>query len=334
MKKIIISLSVFILISSCIAHTPTNAGEVKDKLVKIEITRDQLQSAGDVAAYINRQIDLAADNAEITLPDGLWNLTGTISITGKDIILEGSGSMATHLRFYGKGPGIVIARTINMSRTTIRNLKMTNEVQDNEWNGTNDGIYVGAVVSLENLHMEGWYGDGIHFEATVGITPAADASHSYVRTVKSGYNRGDGIFITGGDANVINFYNVDVRDNFGWGINDSSFLGNEYFGCMAHLNRKGDYTSMNYNNRSSYYGCYSETGYALSRLGGEASVYGGLWSGGVILEHNATAEWNGQFFKAPYTPPAEDNKAPYHEDRVVSYREVQQMIQQAIQNKN
>jgi hypothetical protein len=331
MKKIIISISVFILISSCFSHSPIIAGEHTAPKIKIVITKEQMESSDDIAGLINKEILLAADNARITLPDGTWNVNATINILDKDITLEGSES--THLRFFVKGPGILVKRISNMKRTFIKNLFLSNELSIGN-DSTNNGIEISAVVDIENLVINQFYGDGIHIDATSGRTPGADASHSRIQTVEASLCKGDGIYITGGDANVINFYHIDVRDNDGYGINDDSFLGNLFFGCMAHANKKGAYTAMNYNNRSSWFGCYAEGGQPLSRIGGEGTVFGGLWSGGIILEHNAEAYWNGQYFKANYAPPADNSKAPYHEDRNVSYREVQQMIQDAIKNKN
>lgn len=105
-----------------------------------------------------------------------------------------------------------------------------------------------------------------------------DASGSSIEYCHSLENGHDGYFAGRADANAITFIGCDARDNGRYGFNEDSFLGNNFFSCMAHYNKAGDYFVRDLNNaRSLFAGCYSEGGNIPSRLSRNSTIVGGIW---------------------------------------------------------
>lgn len=91
-----------------------------------------------------------------------------------------------------------------------------------------------------------------------------------------------GICCVGGDSNVGVCAATSVLYNGGWGVYDSSFLGNTWIGLHASTNITGPYRTDNANARSLFLNCYSEGDQPASNISAPSQVYGGLHAAGLI----------------------------------------------------
>jgi hypothetical protein len=252
----------------------------------------------DVAALIQRIIDEAADHDEIVIPNGLWKLTSPLEIIGKCVHLTGGRN--TQLATYHDRPALIVKRNgFSIADIEISNIWFANRQNPAMPHGTgNHGLDINTRVHLNKLIIEGYFGNGINMIASANQpeTPSADVSHSLIENIQIGGGQGDGIFIAGGDANAVEIRHCDIRDLDGYGIHDYSFLGSNINNCMVHACKKGAYHTPTdgYNNRTVFLGCYAEGGQPVSEVGGETQIFGGLWSGGVVLHHLAKSDWNGE----------------------------------------
>jgi hypothetical protein len=91
-------------------------------------------------------------------------------------------------------------------------------------------------------------------------------------------NHGHGIFLVGNDSNAGNIEGCDFSDNImGWGVQDLSFLGNNYISCHTIGNYLGSYfTGTTLNNKSQLVGCYQEDDQVGHYGHYGTSVYGGF----------------------------------------------------------
>lgn len=92
---------------------------------------------------------------------------------------------------------------------------------------------------------------------------------------------GHGLLVDGADANAGICIGLDASGNGGWGIYESSFLGNTYIGCHTDLNVLGPYKADDPNGRSIFIGCYAEGNQNASEVAYPSMVFGGLHGPGV-----------------------------------------------------
>lgn len=111
---------------------------------------------------------------------------------------------------------------------------------------------------------------------------AGNANLTEISTVTVSELGRHGISTLGGDSNAGNFTGINAVGCTGYGIHDSSFLGNHYFSCHTSLVGLGSYYSAIYSNFSVFVGCYSEGGgqyppftMAEARIGRNSMVIGG-----------------------------------------------------------
>lgn len=220
------------------------------------------------------------DNAEgrIILPAGTYIYSKPLSWTNKTVWIEGQGIGLTVL----SGPGIKISRTHSQPRSKISAMSLFG-------NGEGSGIDISAITDLQDLYIKN-YETGVRYVGSIG-TNGTDVSGSVCINVEVAECKGDGVFIQGGDANALNFYGCNTRDNGGFGFLDKGFLGSSFFGCMGHNNAKGNFgvgdgTEASNSSRTVLYGCYSEQGVPLSTLGRYTTVYGGTWGSGFKIFNN------------------------------------------------
>lgn len=234
------------------------------------------------AKSLNYALETAKDNTRLIFPNGTFFLYDTIFQSGKKLYWEGAEE--TTFVIHHKGPGIKINQWGDIAGH-INNITLINPGYQNE--PTQNGVEVNGIVISENLIIRNFSGNGLHIDADVGRK--SNASFSRFTSLSVSGCQGSGVYLKGGDANQCNFYHVDVRDNQGYGIHDSSFLGNQFFGCMAHNNKKGNYRADDLNSRTGFYGCYSEFGSPKEYLGGHSFWIGGLPSNGIELNGFAKA---------------------------------------------
>lgn len=144
------------------------------------------------------------------------------------------------------------------------------------------GIRMRGKIAVRGVQVRGFGGNGIHVVADVNPGPNHGNANCFEIDVARITNcKGHGLYIDGGDANAGNVKALDVTENGGWGIYDSSFLGNTFIGCHAAGNGLGPYKTDNPNARSLFLGCYSEGGQNPSEIQFPSMVIGGLHGAGV-----------------------------------------------------
>jgi hypothetical protein len=68
----------------------------------------------------------------------------------------------------------------------------------------------------------------------------------------------NGLFVSGGEAQAGLCLGFQAIGNGGWGIYESSLLGNAYEGCTTESNKQGSYKVDNDPNYSTFTACYAE----------------------------------------------------------------------------
>jgi len=114
-------------------------------------------------------------------------------------------------------------------------------------------------------------------------------------------NGSDGLYVDGADANAGLALKVNSSNNGGYGIVDSSFLGNTYIGCHTDGNTLGPIVTDDPNAQSVFIGCYAETGEAI--LVSPTIMIGGLNSSAarVSAASSAFVLGGGAAVRKPYT---------------------------------
>jgi hypothetical protein len=147
---------------------------------------------------------------------------------------------------------------------------------------TMHGIQANCQVVLRNVRVEGFGGDGVRVEA---FAPATNANLSYLEGVRCSSNAGNGFYFEGPDANACVCTGLDASANGGWGIFDSSFLGNTFIGCHTATNALGGYKTDNANAYAVFIGCYSEG--ETSSVIAPSLIFGGLLGSFAINDSSA-----------------------------------------------
>lgn len=139
------------------------------------------------------------------------------------------------------------------------------------------GIWLKGRAILRNISIIGISGDGVEVVADTSDTDPTNANgseidHMFIQTVN-----GNGFYAAGGDANAGQFTSIDAESYSGWGIWDSSFLGNTHTGHQAaSFTSLGAYKSDNSNARNVFTGCYTESGTGDSVIKAPATWVGGI----------------------------------------------------------
>jgi len=102
------------------------------------------------------------------------------------------------------------------------------------------------------------------------------------------------LLVDGADVNAGVVTALDCSSNGGWGINDSSFLGNTYVACHVDGNTLGSYRSDDPNARNVFVGCYSEGGWPASSIAFPSIVVGGLHGAGFTGSDPESSFINGR----------------------------------------
>ena len=148
--------------------------------------------------------------------------------------------------------------------------------------GSKPGIWLRARAAIRGVSVRNFGGEGILVQASVGAGGAGEGNANNFRIAggRISGNKKDGIKIIGADANAGTVDGVDSSQNSGWGINDSSFLGNELSGLHTAGNLLGAYCTTNINCRSVFTGCYSESDQPPSSIISPALSIGGQHAAG------------------------------------------------------
>lgn len=139
------------------------------------------------------------------------------------------------------------------------------------------GIRSRTKVYIANCMILRFSGNGIHMQAGAGLgIPETEGNINVagINAVSCYQNDGHGFYADGADSNAISIVNLDCSSNGGWGIYDSSFLGNTYVACHTADNDLGAYKADGAVS-TAFIGCYSESGQPPSDITAKHLVIGG-----------------------------------------------------------
>lgn len=272
--------------------------------MKTSLTTKLKSKAGiaDAGLVINRAAETAKDRNTLTVADGTYNLISPVRVFNKGLRIECSENVL--FRVYHPEAAFTFDRNQSTSDTHLINLRIQNGINENNSNRQH-GVVSHVPTVITGMEVNSMWGDGIRFIADVNGRPGTQA-RTFMQNSVFGGNRGNGIFLQGGDANAGTFIHVDVRDNRKHGIHDASMLGNAFISCMGHNNYMGNYFITDVNNRSTLTGCYSEGDSPYDYIYGQCQVFGGFFARGVVLSRNAVmysynTEGQPTIFRAPYS---------------------------------
>jgi hypothetical protein len=198
--------------------------------------------AGNVSAngYYKASPKLLVPAGHYFLGTTTLDITHTLTIEG-----EGTGHFsagASKLRWSASTTGIRIQRynTSGVSTvdgathfagdgTVLRGLYLVGGAGAE---GEHHAVHSKALVTIEDVWIDGWQGDGIHATTSVGGGGASEGCSNFSRVSRTRIDSvRDGISINGADANVWLGQAVDVTGARRWGINDNGFLGSSWLSC-------------------------------------------------------------------------------------------------------
>jgi len=220
----------------------------------------------------------------IFIPQGTFYFGATIRIQRQFILRgvtapDGNGWTGSILVFPTGVIGIRIHdyRTgttgTDASGTVIENLTIRTTRNSPAVEGGYHGIYSDTRFTVRNCVIT-YFGDcGIAIIAGGGVGNANNWRIDNVRSAENGFH---GLYVEGADANAGLANRLDCSTNSGWGIFDTSFLGNTYIGCHTAGNASGGYKSEGSNNYSLYAGCYMEEADGEQTIDAPAIVLGGI----------------------------------------------------------
>ena len=143
--------------------------------------------------------------------------------------------------------------------------------------GVTHGIRLRARAILRNLNISGFAGNGVHIVAAAGGSNETEGNANVFTLenmrIKNCWN---GVYVDGPNVNAGVGHSLDLTSNSGWGIFDSSFLGNTWIACHAATNGLGGYKTDDANQRSVFLGCYAELDQPPSSIVHPSIHVGGL----------------------------------------------------------
>lgn len=253
-------------------------------------TYDCLPAFQNAMAYFPSGLDTTyySYGGTIYVPPGKYYLSGTFKVD-RNIKLIGAGSPygndegSSRLEFAKNCDGILLVdyrdspNNKQGSGMVIQDLS----IQPKAGGTTGSGVSMKTTARLVNLYCCGWPEHGIKIDASTSYTPASNANIWYVSGCTTSSNTLHGLYVKGADANAGACYSHNAIGNGGWGIYDSSFLGNTYVGCHTSSNVAGSYKSDNPNARNMFLNCYSEGGQPSAAVVAPAMIIGGLIDAGT-----------------------------------------------------
>lgn len=224
---------------------------------------------------------------KVELPRGVMFLNGSLTLnTSVHFVGHGAGqsggNFATTLKFPANTLGIVVKKGATGPNQNGGDASIIEGVFLQGGGGsasTAHGVDVQARIKLRDVAIEGFAGNGINVVAD--IADRKNANLWALDTVSITGCGQHGIYVAGGDTNAGVATGINASGNGGWGIYDSSFLGNTYIGCHTASNTLGAYKSDNLNSRNVFLGCYSEGNQPASEIDAQSMVVGGLHGSGL-----------------------------------------------------
>lgn len=231
----------------------------------------------------------------VYFPAGLYNVGTTINLKRTvQLIGENSGmsfSFAAQLKFPANTSGIIVnayntfgnglesPATFGADASLIQGLKIIGG-----GSASTNGIWLRARAVIRNCQISS-FSIGVKIVASAGGSASTEGNANLWRmegcTVTG--NASHGVYVDGADVNAGYGYSIDCSSNGGWGIWDSSFLGNTYVACHTDGNTLGAYKTDDANAKNVFLGCYSESGsQPTSSMVFPTQVIGGIHAAGIV----------------------------------------------------
>ncbi len=234
----------------------------------------------------------------IQLPAGTLKFASTIHLKNRvNLIGQGSGVAGsvgplagTTLQFDSGLHGIVVHRYdtcaagMEVPPTTAADGSTISGVVIKGQGGAGHGVWMRARAVVRDCAIHGFGQNGINIVAgtdSQDATLRGNANGWQLDTLVIANCGGHGVFVDGADASAGFGRAIDVSQCGGWGVYDSSFLGNTWQACQAADNVLGPYKSDDPNAWSVFEGCYSEGGQPPSSFVRPTLVLNGLHGAGV-----------------------------------------------------
>ncbi len=236
-----------------------------------------------IAATIKQGTFVYPTSGIIIVPPGTYYLNGTLILNGSVHLIGGGagqsgGNWASTLQFPADTVGIIIKKgNVNPNQnggdaTIIEGILIKGGGGNNT---AAHGIDMQGRAKIQDCTVSNFKGNGINIVAD--INSRTNANCWGINTVSLFNNGGNGLYVQGGDTNAGIGIAINSYANGGWGIYDSSFLGNTYIGCHTASNTLGAYKSDNANARNIFIGCYAEGGQPASEVAAPSMVLGGMF---------------------------------------------------------
>lgn len=272
-------------------NTPSHWRNVEDFLIPGDCIADAIDAA--IASYDTAPAGASWPGPELYLPAGDFVMRRALNLKRRVAII-GSGSAGLH-----RNPATTIRVDRNVTPAAIvinGDDTLGDQIEDPETTTAAGSLLVGFKIvrtgssatspgevghgiwlrtraTLRDLEVANFAENGIHIVASAtSDNPArrGNANSWRLDTVQSNSNGGHGVFVDGPDVNAGTATYVNSTRNGGWGVYDSSFLGNAWLGAHTSANDLGSYKADNANARAVFIGCYAEGNQPDASVGGRS----------------------------------------------------------------
>jgi len=239
----------------------------------------------------------------IYFPPGIYYISATIELK-KRMTLFGDGSGmpygdAAILKFPIDTTGIIVHTITSGGLTHGGDASLIRGLAFYSAGGTDTtkhGIWLRGRATIEKCYIENFPGDGYHIEASAGSGGLTEGNANNFQIIGGRVNDcgGHGLYVDGADANAGLVLGLDCSSNGGWGIWDSSFLGNTYIGTHTASNTLGSYKTDNLNARCLFLNPYAEGGQPDASVIAPSMIIGGAIDTGssvALLGSNSDIPW-------------------------------------------
>lgn len=207
---------------------------------------------------------------------GTYNFARTAKIT-RQMVIEGvtgkDSYYGTRFVFPAGVTGLLVAGTADPLgsgvHSIVRNVRLSGG-----GGATAHGILINRTCRIEHLFVQGFSGNGICIQADVAA--GTNANGWFIQDVTSQENGGHGLYVQGPDTNSGTAIASIFISNGGWGVYESSFLGNYYYGVGTDSNALGAITTVGSTNQSLFAGCYIEANGGNTQIEAPSIFMGGI----------------------------------------------------------
>lgn len=231
------------------------------------------EGGADNLGYFQTLINSVEPRTDLQIPSGQYYFSGTLKIENKSLFITGTRN--TNFYFAPGVTGIFINKNNGYMPGKISGINLFAKGENPLFTPKKGhGIEVHALYDLENINIKNFGECGVYTSG--GVDNNTNASFNFYSSVFVREVGSHGFYFQGGDANQSVINRCGIWDVGGWGFYDHSFLGNQFFGCMAHASKKGNYRADDPNNRASFFGCYSEGGSPPDYYAGACRIIGAI----------------------------------------------------------